>query len=137
MAAACAGGAGRRSLLTGDDKVVDIGFGAGFERESVFHRQFLAHTRMTPGAYRALRGGQVFLIQLPAGYRSKEILAYHARDPEGLTERSEGNRIWKALPTVDGPVVLESEFRKEGVWARLHAGKNLVPPAWLLSMRPR
>ena len=52
---------------------------------------------MTPGAYRALDGAQVFLLQLPAGYRAKEILAYHARDPEGLSERSEGNRIWKAL----------------------------------------
>ena len=39
----------------------------------------------------------MFLLQLPAGYRATEILAYHARDPEGLTERSEGNRIWKAL----------------------------------------
>src|SRR6478752_3056618 len=69
--------------------------GAGFESESVFHRQFLALTRMTPGAYRAL--SNVFLLQLPAGYRAKEVLAYHARDPESLCERSDGNRIWKAL----------------------------------------
>src|SRR5580704_5259010 len=115
------------ALLTGDDKVVDIGFAAGFESESVFHRQFLAHTRMTPGAYRALRGGQVFLIQLPAGYRSREILAYHARDPEGLTERSEGGKIWKALATPDGPVVLELGFEKEGVWARLQGDEKLGP----------
>ena len=59
------------------------------------------------------------LIQLPAGYRSREILAYHARDPEGLTERSEGNKIWKALATPDGAAVLELSFEKEGVWARL------------------
>src|ERR1700760_2315676 len=38
-------------LLSGRDKVVDIGFAAGFESESVFHRQFLAQMRMTPGAY--------------------------------------------------------------------------------------
>ena len=114
-----------RALLSGDDKVVDIGFSAGFESESVFHRQFLAHTRMTPGAYRALRGGSVFLIQLPAGYRAKEILGYHARDPEGLTEKSEGGKIWKALLTEDGPVILELSFEKEGVWARLEADKKL------------
>ena len=113
------------ALLSGDDKVVDIGFGAGFESESVFHRQFLAHTRMTPGAYRALRGGQVFLIQLPAFYRAKEILAYHARDPEGLTERSEGGKIWKALLTEDGPVILELSLEKEGAWARLESDKKL------------
>jgi AraC family transcriptional regulator, regulatory protein of adaptative response / DNA-3-methyladenine glycosylase II len=113
------------ALLTSDEKVVDIGFAAGFESESVFHRQFLAHSRMTPGAYRALRGGQVFLIQLPAGYRSREILAYHARDPEGLTERSEGTKIWKALATPDGPVVLELSFEKQDVWGRLHGDKKL------------
>jgi AraC family transcriptional regulator of adaptative response / DNA-3-methyladenine glycosylase II len=114
-------------LLSGEGKVVDIGFDAGFESESVFHRQFLAHTRMTPGAYRALRGGSVFLIQLPAGYRAKEILAYHARDPEGLAERSAGNKIWKALSASDGPVILELTLEKEGAWARLEAGKKLSP----------
>jgi AraC family transcriptional regulator of adaptative response / DNA-3-methyladenine glycosylase II len=112
-------------LLTGKDKVAEIGFGAGFESESVFHRQFLAHTRMTPGAYRALDGAQIFLLQLPAGYRVAEILAYHARDPEGLTERSEGNRIWKALHTVDGPAVLEVTLEKEGAWVRVHADARL------------
>ena len=43
MAAARAGApGGRTSLLTGKDKVADIGFAAGFESESVFHRQFLS-----------------------------------------------------------------------------------------------
>ena len=112
-------------LLTGKDKVAEIGFGAGFESESVFHRQFLAHTRMTPGAYRALEGAQVFLLQLPAGYRAAEILAYHGRDPEGPTERSDGNRIWKALHTEDGPVVLEIALKREGAWVRVHAETRL------------
>ena len=74
---------------------------------------------MTPGAYRALDGATVFLLQLPAGYRAKEILAYHARDPESLSERSEGNRIWKALHTEDGPAVLEIST---GEGRRLGAG---------------
>jgi AraC family transcriptional regulator of adaptative response / DNA-3-methyladenine glycosylase II len=114
-----------RELLSATDKVAEIGFGAGFESESVFHRQFLAHTRMTPGAYRALDGAEVFLLQLPGGYRATEILAYHARDPEGLTERSEGNRIWKALHTEDGPAVLEITLAKEGAWVRVHAERRL------------
>ncbi len=63
----------------------------------------------------------VFLLQLPAGYRAKEILAYHARDPESLCERSDGNRIWKALLTNDGPAILELSLEKEGVWVRVHA----------------
>ena len=106
-------------LLGSKAKVVDVGFAAGFESESVFHRQFLALTRMTPGAYRAL--SNVFLLQLPAGYRAKEVLAYHARDPESLCERSDGNRIWKALLTNDGPAILELSLEKEGVWVRVHA----------------
>jgi AraC family transcriptional regulator of adaptative response / DNA-3-methyladenine glycosylase II len=114
-----------RDLLQGRDKVVEVGFGAGFESESVFHRQFLAHARMTPGAYRALEGASTFLLHLPAGYRAAEILAYHGRDPQGLTERSEGNRIWKALHTGDGPVVLELVLEKEGAWATVHAGARL------------
>ena len=110
-------------LLGANEKVVDIGYAAGFESESVFHRQFLAHMRMTPGAYRALNGASVFLLQLPSGYRAQEILAYHARDPEGLCERSEGNKIWKALHTPDGAVVMEVAFESDGAWCRVHGPK--------------
>lgn len=110
-------------LLAGNAKVVDVGYEAGFESESVFHRQFLSLTRMTPGAYRAL--SNVFLLQSPFAYRAKEILAYHGRDPESLCERSEGNKIWKALLTSDGPALLELSLEKEGVWARVHGEKKL------------
>ncbi|MBV9548304.1 MAG: DNA-3-methyladenine glycosylase 2 family protein [Alphaproteobacteria bacterium] len=118
-------GQAARELLSSKDKVAEIGFGAGFESESVFYRQFLAHTRMTPGAYRALDGATTFLLHLPAGYRPQEILAYHARDPEGLSERSEANRIWKALHTDDGPAVLEITLEKDGAWVKVHAGGKL------------
>jgi AraC family transcriptional regulator of adaptative response / DNA-3-methyladenine glycosylase II len=114
-----------RDLLNWKDKIVDIGFAAGFESESVFHRQFLAQMRMTPGAYRALEGAQVFLLHLPANYRAKEILGYHARDPQGLSERSEGNRIWKALHTEDGPAVLEISIEPGQAWVRVHAEARL------------
>ena len=112
-------------LLAGQDRVAEIGFGAGFESESVFHRQFLSQIRMTPGAYRALYGAQVFMLHLPAGYRAREILAYHARDPEGLSERSEGNRIWKALHTQDGPAVLEISIERGQAWVKIHVEKRL------------
>ncbi|HKD47118.1 MAG TPA: Ada metal-binding domain-containing protein [Rhizomicrobium sp.] len=110
-------------LLSGNAKVVDVGYEAGFESESVFHRQFLSLTRMTPGAYRAL--SNVFLLQLPATYRAKEVLAYHARDPESLCEKSADNKIWKALLTREGAAVLELSLEKEGAWARVHTEKKL------------
>jgi AraC family transcriptional regulator of adaptative response / DNA-3-methyladenine glycosylase II len=114
-----------RDLLNWKDKIVDVGFAAGFESESVFHRQFLAQMRMTPGAYRALEGAEVFLLHLPPNYRAREILGYHARDPLGLSERSEGNRIWKALHTVDGPAVLEISIEPGQAWVRVHAEAKL------------
>ncbi|HWD50479.1 MAG TPA: Ada metal-binding domain-containing protein [Rhizomicrobium sp.] len=117
--------AASRALLATNEKVVDLGFGAGFESESVFHRQFLTQMRMTPGAYRAINGASVFLLQLPSGYRAKEVLAYHARDPEGLCERSEGHKIWKALHTSDGSVVLEISLENEGAWCRVHGEHKL------------
>jgi AraC family transcriptional regulator of adaptative response / DNA-3-methyladenine glycosylase II len=112
-------------LLVGRDRVAEIGFGAGFESESVFHRQFLSQMRMTPGAYRALDGAQVFLLHLPAGYRATEILAYHARDPDSRSERSEGNRIWKALHTPDAPAVLEISIEPGQAWVKVHADRKL------------
>ena len=115
-----------QSLLLGsEERVVEIGYAAGFESESVFHRQFLALARLTPGAYRALGSSTVFLLHLPAGYRTQEILAYHARDPESLCEKSEGNRIWKALLTRDGAAVLEISLESEGAWCRVHSKKRL------------
>jgi len=114
-----------RELLATRGRIAEIGFGAGFESESVFHRQFLAQMRMTPGAYRALDGAKTFLLHLPAGYRGKEVLAYHARDPEGVCEKGEGHVIWKALHTPDAPVVLELSLEKEGAWARIHADRKL------------
>ena len=118
-----------QELLGGTDRVAEIGFGAGFESESVFHRQFLAQMRMTPGAYRALDGAQVFLLQLPHLYRAKEILAYHGRDPEAVSEKSEGNRIWKAMPTVDGPAVVEISIEPGQAWVKVHSEKKLGPAA--------
>jgi AraC family transcriptional regulator, regulatory protein of adaptative response / DNA-3-methyladenine glycosylase II len=112
-------------LLAGGDRVAEIGFGAGFESESVFHRQFLGQMRMTPGAYRALDGAQIFMLHLPAGYRAKEILGYHGRDPEAVSEKSEGNRIWKALHTDDGPAVVEINIEPGQAWVKVHAEKKL------------
>src|SRR5476649_1316868 len=112
-------------LLSGKDRVAEIGFGAGFESESVFHRQFLGQMRMTPGAYRALDGAQVFMLQLPAGYRAKEILGYHARDPQSVSERSEANRIWKALHTEDGPAVIEISVEPGQAWVKVYAEGKL------------
>lgn len=112
--------AASRQLLQTNDRVVEVGYDVGFESESVFYRQFLALARTTPGAYRAMNGASVFLLHLPGGYRAQEILAYHARDPESPCERVEGNRIFKALRTPQGPVALELALEGGCVWVKVH-----------------
>ena len=114
-----------RLLLETERRVVEVGHAAGFESESAFHRQFLAVTRMTPGAYRALNGASVFLLQLPAAYRAQEILAYHARDPASPCERVDGSRIFKALATAQGAAVLEISLEPQAAWCRVHSAAKL------------
>lgn len=114
-------------LLESADRVVDIGFAVGFESESVFHRQFLGIAHMTPGAYRAMQGASVFLIQLPHLYRQQEILGYHARDLQSPCERVDGSKIFKALQTPQGAVVLEVSFEGAGAWCRVHGVERMSP----------
>jgi AraC family transcriptional regulator, regulatory protein of adaptative response / DNA-3-methyladenine glycosylase II len=117
--------AAARLLLSTERRVVDVGHAAGFESESAFHRQFLAATRMTPGAYRGLNGASVFMLHLPAGYRAQEVLAYHARDPASPCERVDGTRLLKALTLEETAVVLEISLEREAAWCRIHARNEL------------
>jgi AraC family transcriptional regulator of adaptative response / DNA-3-methyladenine glycosylase II len=114
-----------RLLLDTEQRVVDVGHAAGFESESAFHRQFLTITRMTPGAYRGLNGASVFMLQLPAGYRAAEVLAYHARDPASTCERVEGTTIFKALALDNTTAVLEMSLEPQAAWCRVHADDKL------------
>jgi AraC family transcriptional regulator of adaptative response / DNA-3-methyladenine glycosylase II len=114
-----------RLLLDTEQRVVDVGHAVGFESESAFHRQFLGVTRMTPGAYRALNGASVFMLQLPTVYRAEEILAYHSRDPASPCERVAGSRIYKALAANRGAVVLEIEIESRAAWCRVHSSSKL------------
>ena len=113
--------AAARVLLDTERRVVDVGHAAGFESEAAFHRQFLALTRMTPGAYRGLRGASVFMLQLPAGYRAADVLAYHGRDPASPAEQVRGTTLVKALTFGNDAAVLEIELEPQVAWCRLHA----------------
>jgi AraC family transcriptional regulator of adaptative response / DNA-3-methyladenine glycosylase II len=118
--------AAARFLLETELRVVDVGHGAGFESEAAFHRQFLALTRMTPGAYRGLRGASVFMLQLPAGYRAADVLAYHARDPASPAEQVRGTTLVKALSFGADAAVLEIEIEPQVAWCRVHADARVV-----------
>ena len=112
-------------LLRSTRKTTQISADSGFESGADFEAQFLHEMRVTPAEYRALDCSRGLRILLPDGYRPTEVLAYHARDPEGLTERSEGNHIWKALATPDGPVVLQLTLEARQVSAQIHSSRKI------------
>ncbi len=116
-------------LLHGGGKVLDAGLAAGFESEASFHRQFLAATGITPGAYRQLRNADQFALVLPQGYRYAETLAYFSRDNEQLAERVSGHTLDKAFQSESGPAILSIECRPEQglAYCRLHAQQTLSP----------
>ncbi len=53
-----------------------------------------------------------FSLKLPADYRAEEVMAFHARDPEGLAEKVEPGRICKGLMLGKAPVALEIQLRR-------------------------
>jgi AraC family transcriptional regulator, regulatory protein of adaptative response / DNA-3-methyladenine glycosylase II len=70
------------------------GFASASEFRAVFHR----HTGLTPARYQALgREGGSFVLDLPEDFRIRDVLAYHGRDPESLTERVEGATLVKGM----------------------------------------
>ncbi len=113
------------TLLSTRRRIAEIAADSGYDNEVALEADFLDEMRMPSAAYRALGRARSFNIALPPGYRPGEVLAYHARDPQGLTERSEGNRIWKALPTADGPVVLQLTLEPAQVYAQVHGERRL------------
>src|SRR3569833_975420 len=113
------------TLLATRSKPAEVAADVGFANEQEFEAEFLHEMRMTPADYRTLGRSQSFQILLPICYRAGEVLAYHARDPEGLTERSAGNQIWKALPTSDGPVVLQLTLDNTRATVQIQADYNI------------
>lgn len=100
---------------------------AGFASRDALVRACEKHLRLSPEAYRALGRSPRFALSLPHGYRAREVLAYHARDPASPCERVSGRRIFKALPTPDGPAVLEIALSTSQALCRAHASRRLGP----------
>lgn len=99
-----------RRLIETEEPVLEIGFAAGFEAESTFHRTFSSATGLPPGAYRALRDAHEFVLRLPPSYRAADALAYHGRDPESPSERVAGTTLVKAVRLGGVPARLEIAF---------------------------
>jgi len=106
---------------------------AGFATPVCCARAFEHGMRMTPEAYRRLvrprrgahAGRPAFELNLPDAYRATEVLRFHARDPEGSSERVTDRTLVKALTTSDGAVVLEIELTSRTARCHAHAPRAL------------
>jgi DNA-3-methyladenine glycosylase II len=68
---------------------------------------------------------QALAIALPEGYRSADVLAFHARDAEGLAEQVSGQRIRKAVLLHGVPVLLDVTLTPGAAQCRIAADGEL------------
>lgn len=113
-------------LLHGDERLLDIGFGAGWESASAYHTSFRRLTGLSPGAYRRLRAGDGMILRLPEGYRIGDTLAYIGRDPASPTERVRGRTAARALSLAGGPARVTVELAAGHARCRIEAERTLA-----------
>ncbi|MCA8954039.1 MAG: DNA-3-methyladenine glycosylase 2 family protein [Planctomycetes bacterium] len=126
-------------LLTTDDRMLDVALDVGFASQSVFHDNFRAVTGTTPRAYRALRDGVEFALELPADFRHRDTLRQLGRDPAAPDQRVDGRRCAKALWLDGVPGVLELDVRARvarcAVRLRRRASRGVMAAAHLAALR--
>jgi AraC family transcriptional regulator of adaptative response / DNA-3-methyladenine glycosylase II len=84
-------------LVAGSADLADLAFDAGYESASGFHEAFRRQTGLSPGTYRSMLGATAFTLPLPAGLRVADVLAFHGRDAQSVSERVAGARLHKAF----------------------------------------
>ncbi len=104
----------------------DICAAVGFNDEAALVEAFRTEMHIVPGSYRELDTSRGFVVELPPGFRSEEVLAYQARDPEGRAERRDGQRMWKALSIGSATLVVEVDVQATNAVVRTHAARRLA-----------
>lgn len=112
-------------LLCGSERVLDVGFAAGWESPSAFHASFAKRTGLTPGGYRKLRTADEFVLRLPPRYRVADTLAFIGRDPGSPTERVRSRSASRALRLAGGPARAQVELAAGHARCRIEAGRAL------------
>ncbi len=103
------------SLAEGQANLADLVFGSGYESASGFHEAFRRQTGLSPGAYRAMLGSDRFTLPMPPGLRVQDVLTFHGRDGQSVSERVEGVRLQKAFLCEGQASVITLEFRERTV----------------------
>ena len=76
---------------------------------------------------------QALSMLLPAAYRSADVLAFHARDAEGLAEQVRGAQIRKAVLLKGVPVLLDVTLTSGSAACRIEADGELDPATLALA----
>jgi AraC family transcriptional regulator of adaptative response / DNA-3-methyladenine glycosylase II len=113
-------------LTSGKVDLAELAFESGYASASGFHEAFRRQTGLSPGAYRTLLTATGFTLPLPTRLRVPEVLAFHGRDGQSVSERVEGQRLHKAFLCEGQPAVLTLAFQALGVAVSL---KGAAGPA--------
>lgn len=85
-------------------------------------RTFRRETGLTPEAYAALLETGRCELALPPGFRMADLLRFHGRDAQSVSERVEGTTLRKAYLAEGIPAVLTLAFGKGRVAVALEGG---------------
>jgi len=102
-------------LAAGQGDLAELGFASGYESASGFHEAFRRQTGLSPGAYRTLLASDHFTLPMPAGLRVTDVLAFHGRDGQSLSERVEGACLKKAFLCGGRASVLTMTFGEKSI----------------------
>jgi AraC family transcriptional regulator of adaptative response / DNA-3-methyladenine glycosylase II len=102
----------------------ELGYGVGFESASGFHGAFRRQTGLSPGTYRTMLETGQFTLNLPSEFRVDDLLRFHGRDGQSVSERVEGTTLRKAYLSEGRPAVLSLAFEGSRVAVALEGGSG-------------
>lgn len=122
----------KQKLLTTAAPLAEIAFGVGFDALSSFHENFRQLNGLTPAAYRELRTGCTFTIDLPKGYLLPYLRRALSRDIHSVTERLLGDTYTSVVQLSTGPALLTLQLSPDAVRAEIMGTRPLGAEAHAL-----
>ncbi|HEX9010958.1 MAG TPA: hypothetical protein VF804_11385 [Holophagaceae bacterium] len=95
---------------------------AGGAARDLDAQAFRRETGLSPDAYRALLATGRFELALPPDFRAADLLRFHGRDAQSVSERVEGTTLRKAYLAEGQPAVLNLAFGDGRVAVSLEGG---------------
>lgn len=122
----------KQKLLTTAAPIAEIAFGVGFDALSSFHENFRHLNGLTPAAYRELRTGCTFTIDLPKGYLLPYLRRALSRDIHSVTERLLGDTYTSAVQLSTGPALLTLQLSPDAARVEIMGTRPLGAEAHAL-----